>query len=210
MAATPDEIKYQSNLFAGMMTELKIRLFSMRQLVKDNQLHHPQIIHEICDLQIRMCCEVVALACLMAHEDIASARAQKAYEPSVMMKGLELLHPDFFPKPAKVEWADSVGRGQFHIAPGNPSAITQKEVVKLWSSLGGRLHRGTLKALRSGERPVQSEYPEVDQQIAKFEALLEHHYVISRDRSWVFLCNGRLDEPTEHVECWLASAVAVE
>ena len=63
------------------------------------------MVGEVCFLQIRMICELLAFACLVAHEDIKAARAPKFTNEShaaTILRKLEELHADFFPRRIEV------------------------------------------------------------------------------------------------------------
>jgi hypothetical protein len=58
-------------------------------------------IQEFCVLEIRMVCELIALACVVAHgDDIAdSNKLEKEWQAGRIVSALERLHPGFFPVP---------------------------------------------------------------------------------------------------------------
>jgi hypothetical protein len=63
----------------------------------------PKIIaFELCFLQLRMTCELIALGCLVAHGDLSAVKSKhlkKAYNPNEIIKELQRLHFDFYPVP---------------------------------------------------------------------------------------------------------------
>jgi hypothetical protein len=64
------------------------------------------IVREVRFLQLRMLCELIALACLMAHGDIpavqASKKLSKEYSADKIIGQLDALHPNFYPYPVLV------------------------------------------------------------------------------------------------------------
>jgi hypothetical protein len=51
-----------------------------------------------------MLCELIALSCLVAHGDIQLPRQlRKAYAADDMLKQLEALHPNYYPRPQRRE-----------------------------------------------------------------------------------------------------------
>jgi hypothetical protein len=58
---------------------------------------------EFCYFQLRIICELIALACLTAHGDIQgtkSNRLQEAYQADLIIKALTKLHAKFYPVPS--------------------------------------------------------------------------------------------------------------
>jgi hypothetical protein len=86
------------------MEELKRR----RNIIADvlaSKINLPQgIAIELCYLQLRVICELIALGCLAAHGDIPATRSgkmRKAYAPNTILTELLRLHPQFYPVPGK-------------------------------------------------------------------------------------------------------------
>lgn len=55
---------------------------------------------EFCFLQLRMLCELIALGCLTAHGDLEAGKLKKSHKADQIIRRLEVLHPDFYPKAA--------------------------------------------------------------------------------------------------------------
>src|SRR5262245_54958017 len=92
-------------LYAGLMEEAKARLHAVEHAINGRLgLASAQIIREFCYLQFRLLCEVIALGCLTAHGDITHAsKLRKEYAADKIIKQLEELHPEFYPRPARRE-----------------------------------------------------------------------------------------------------------
>src|ERR1019366_9455022 len=87
-------------LYLGLMEEIKFRFGTISRITQGDLPLPPKAIQEYCLLQIRMVCELISLACLVAHGDISkSNRLTKTYQADKIISELETLHPDFFPKP---------------------------------------------------------------------------------------------------------------
>ena len=68
------------DLYADLMEEVKIRLSCIEIAVSGKLFLPSKIVEEICYLQLRMLCELIALGCLTAHGDIAKSKSlQKAW-----------------------------------------------------------------------------------------------------------------------------------
>lgn len=75
MATSRDQ--KQMNLYANLMDEVKVRFDCINRAVLGHTGYPAPIVREICWLQVRMICELVALSCLVAHGDIASLQSHK-------------------------------------------------------------------------------------------------------------------------------------
>jgi hypothetical protein len=65
------------NLYGGIMEEVKIRLNCIAMAAAGaTGLPHP-LARELCFLQLRMICELIALGCLVAHGDIEATKVNK-------------------------------------------------------------------------------------------------------------------------------------
>src|ERR1700689_5024190 len=61
---------------------------------------------ELCYLQLRMICELIALSSLLAHGDIEAVSTRKTltrYEADWILDRLFAIHPDFYPQPIRLE-----------------------------------------------------------------------------------------------------------
>jgi hypothetical protein len=86
------------DLYASVMDEIRRRGDALNSLGSGGFAGLPSIIAaEVCYLQLRLTCELIAIACLVAHGDIEGSRTgrmQKAYEADWTMNNLERLHPE--------------------------------------------------------------------------------------------------------------------
>jgi hypothetical protein len=90
--------------YSELMTEIKERLAVMNGILNDQKGLPDWAAIEFMQLQIRMICELLALACLVAHGDVKgtrSGRLPKAYEADFILNTLEKLHPYFYPRPSR-------------------------------------------------------------------------------------------------------------
>ena len=88
--------------YAAIMDEVKIRLDDINMLIGNRGGLAGHVVAESCYLQLRMCCELIALGCLVAHGDIEATKSkglQKVYSAEKIIQVLAKLHPDFYPEP---------------------------------------------------------------------------------------------------------------
>jgi len=162
------------DLYKVLMFESARRIEAVNFILAGGTRLSEGIIRELCYLQLRMLCEAIALACLVAHGDIAEAhtrRFEREWSADKIIKQLEALNPHFFPQQAE-------------FAPGSikantkPNALKKSELLDLYNKCGGLLHRGTLKKLAStspfGER---INAPDIVNWTQKIEDLLGSHII---------------------------------
>lgn len=190
MTITPQEDQI-SGIYVNLMAEIRDRLRSLDRS-RHAELAKPlfgedYLAAEYSMLQLRMVCELIALACVVAHGDMPVTRSGKfknEYSADVIFKKLGDFHPDFFPKPIK----SVPGRFGFPDLQGHDDGMIKDEMVKLYRYVLDRLHRDRVKNILSGKRRLY-DYKYLDESITKLVWLLnEHIIVLSREdgrRAWV-------------------------
>lgn len=158
----PAEEKLQSQqIYQSLMVEAKARIASINVLTGDQRGIPSPIVREFDILQIRMLCEIVGLACLVAHGelvDLASANLKKQYAPGQIFAALGELHADFYPVPMTPQKVE----GGWHFAEyEGPAYATKEELPQIWAKCGDVLHRGSLKNLIKAKNPLQNEFADV-------------------------------------------------
>lgn len=143
-----------ARLYGELMKEVKYRIEAIDHVLAKRVPLRNKICEELCYLQLRMICEVMALACLVIHGDVKGAQGsqiQKAYQADWIMRTLAELHPNFYPRPMRAQDEPATEPG------GLPSVIavtegflTQAEHVRLYQLCGDKLHRGRAKNLMKG------------------------------------------------------------
>ena len=147
------------SLYGALMEEVKVRLSSLDS-ARAARIGIPgAILREFCFLQLRMLCELVALACLAAHGDIQGTTSlRKKYAADEIIKRLESLHPAFYPSPITLKGAGSETRLATPIESG---FLTKDELLSLYGRCGGTLHRGTLKKLLSEQTQSRADFRDI-------------------------------------------------
>src|ERR1700688_2179036 len=158
-----------------LMEELKRR----RNIIADvsqSKYGLPQgIAVELCYLQLRMICELIALGCLAAHGDIPATRSGKmrtAYAPETILDELERLHPAFYPVPG-AQLRSENGR-PIEVRSIKSGYLTKDDLPALWAECGNVLHRGSMKNIR---RPFVVDFKKIAQWDRKLLTLLSHHQI---------------------------------
>jgi len=108
---------------------------------------------EFAFLQLRMICELIALACLTAHgEVLGAAQLRGSYDADEIIKSLEGLHPDFYPKPSK-QAPKKDASGVWRNTPITSGFLTKAELLELYGRCANYLHRGSLKKIQANKSP---------------------------------------------------------
>jgi hypothetical protein len=167
-----------------LMWEIKQRTKIIRRLVNAEIGPLPaKVLEEFCYLQLRMICEVIALACLVIHGDLKpKADLLKTYKADWIMSELGKLHPKFYPRP--LEGLRPKGSGMEMIYRDPSEYLTKDELRDLWSRESGTvLHRGNVKNVLK-DRPPQ--IAKIVNWIQKVIKMVEAHTLITADEEWVY------------------------
>src|SRR5687767_7728977 len=92
-----------NKLYCDLMEDVKRRMDVIKDVI-EKKIPLPNIVaFELCYLQLRKICELIARACLAAHGDIPESRGQLSgkYHAGEIITRLEALHPDFYPRPGR-------------------------------------------------------------------------------------------------------------
>jgi hypothetical protein len=192
-------------LYSDLMGEVRLRIDAInRGLAGTLGLKGP-LVREFCFLQFRMICELIALASLTAHGDIATVRRpklQKEWSAEKIIEALSGMHPDFYPEPVRETPGRPPVRTEF--VPIEEEFLTKADLISLIGKCGNILHRGSIKKLLSNNTPVQTNFPEIQSIAQKIANLVSVHRVslITPGRLYVciFLADGR-------VQTYLAEAI---
>ena len=138
--------------------------------------------YELCYLQFRLICELIALSSLAVHGDIPATRAgrlTKAYQADAILNALEKLHPDFYPRPTKqVIGADGKVK---KVEPIPSGFLTKPELLALYRECGDLLHRGTLRTIKPR---TAGDFTKIMEISTKIITLLNHHQIAFSDRNY--------------------------
>jgi hypothetical protein len=176
-------------LYCDLMEEIKRRT-DVVYTITQGRVAVPEIVGvELTYLQLRMICELIALACLTAHGDVPETKAKrltKAYNADQIMKALENLHPGFYPVPGR-QVHNRAGK-VVEVIPVDEPHLTKQELQRLYGECGNFLHRGNIEQFMKGRGlPKLSE---LEAWIKKIAVLLNHHQIqlLDPDRQlWVIM-----------------------
>lgn len=163
-------------LYCDLMEEIKRRIEVIRS-VTDVQVKVPIIVGlELCYLQLRMICELIALACLTVHGDVPATKAKRltrAYNADQILKNLERLHPAFYPVPGR-QILNSAGKPVEVVKVTEPY-LNKKELQQLCGECGDFLHRGNIEQFMKSSRSPN--FNRIGEWVKKTMTLLNHHQI---------------------------------
>jgi hypothetical protein len=176
-------------LYCELMEEIKRRT-EVIQNVTSARVQVPMIVGlELCYLQLRMICELIALACLTVHGDVPATKAKrltKAYNADQIVKNLERLHASFYPIPSR-QVHDSNGKVIEVVKVLEPH-LNKPELQSLYGECGDFLHRGNVEQIMKGRK--MPEFARIDEWLKKITTLLNHHQIQLIDEAsqlWVIM-----------------------
>ena len=193
----PETSDERARVYLHCMLEIKERL----KLIEDTAaLKAPALFRkEICYLQLRYICELVAMALLTAQGDFKTQRAfTTEYSPPKIFAELVKLYPHFFPQPAAIT---SVGN-EHHVQAGEkPGAYSEKELVDLWQKAGSHLHRASYKHYLNKTFGPAPDLSEIQSHVTGLVQLLECHILhVQTNLAYPLLLNVIMDNGEGEIE----------
>jgi hypothetical protein len=170
------------------MYEARHRIDFLLRLCADDYKLPEQPAYELGYLQLRLICEIIALACLAVHGDVPGARSTKirsAHEADKILNSLERLHNDFYPQPGTFEPHPPTSGRIF--VPSKADYMSKPELVRLYRECAGHLHRGDYEGAGDFWKKDVDLKP-IHNATLKIMALLNFHkisFLGSNDELWV-------------------------
>ena len=177
--------------YCNLMEEIKRRVAIIKNIT-EGLMPLPRIVaYEICYLQLRMVCELIVLACLVAHDDLPEAKGKKlskAYNVDAIIKQLEKLHSSFYPVPGRQICNAQTGRPE-RVESIIQGYLKKEDLLRLYGECGDVLHRGNLRRILSGKQK-EIGFEKISAWVRKITTLLNHHQIqlIREDKMfWVLM-----------------------
>lgn len=175
-------------LYLGIMEEIKVRIGQIGRVTAGDIPLPPRAIQEFCLLQVRMVCELIALACLHAHGDDVtdSSKLAKEWQAGRIVSTLGRLHRLF---PVPVTMSPTSDPKGWHFTPVESGYLSKSELLELYGNCGRELHRGSLKnLLNPSSFPAPMDFATIDVWVNKIYALLDKHQVRLASGNVVIVC----------------------
>ena len=171
-------------IYAGFMHEVKLRLASinaaLNRIAEAGETETAFLDAELCYLQLRMCCEVIALAALVAHSEMPEANTKallKSWNADLIFDRLTGVNEHCYPVPLKTVALPS-GEKQLQRIEG--PYLTRGDLKSVYHSCGENLHRGVLLQVLEGKRRSYDIQP-IRDWFESIRQLLEQHAVLLPD-----------------------------
>jgi hypothetical protein len=175
---TEEMIRHDNgDLYCGLMVALKYRLDFVAcnyQLKAQGKIVAPSspLIFESSLLQLRFCCELLALGCIAMHTDVpATNKLRKEYNAEKIIKVFGHLKPEFFPRavdPNQIVIGTLAGQALL------PGALTKQEFLKAYSHFGDVLHAGVFEDYKA-KKQKNYDWREIEDFRVKLMMLLRFH-----------------------------------
>jgi hypothetical protein len=193
----------QDPKYTDLMQEIKERLYSIEDVLSERTELHGPLAYEFCFLQLRIICECISYACVIAHayiEELQAPKFQKEWSADALMKALDRLHQDFYPKPRKM----TITNDGVHLDEISVPYLTRTDLKKLNGICGDKLHGGSPE--KYAFNPIPERLAADRQTIIDFGnkvfRLMESHLMKHRNEARYILCRFR--ERGVPVEVWFA------
>jgi hypothetical protein len=181
------------NNYALLMEEVKQRIGWLNAILSGKIELPNAALQEFGFLQLRIICELIALACLTAHEDIPATRTKRLLEEwnaTNILKRLEQLHPDFYPKPVSIR---DIGPGRKHFDDITSGFLSKAELISLYARCSDLIHRGSVSKLLIPKSPWPLDKTEMTNWAQKIATLLRDHFIGHLGGETYLLC--KMDNP---------------
>ena len=169
------------NLYAKLMDRVKVRMAAISGLLRTEHPWPPAITQDSCYLQLRLVCETIAVACLVAHGDVASRKLRGEYQADKILNALERLHPRFYPRP-HIERL--IGPGRHRIEVLGSGHLTKADFIAIYRKCGDALHIGSLNKVQAIEQV--NELEDIDGACIRIADLLSAHHISLSDGKSIF------------------------
>lgn len=175
-------------LYCLLMEEVRVRLDIVNLTYQNNNNLPPAMVREICYLQFRFICEIIALACLVAHGDLPEVEALKdTYEPGKIIKRLEQVKPFFYPQPMDMVKNEELKQTILKGSCDRPH-LTQQELPVLWGRAGDVLHRSPMVKVLSKKKKVPGDFADIFDWSSKIVGLVSTHWItLEENKKGIFV-----------------------
>lgn len=170
--------------YLDILAEIKLRQNVVLRALNGEITLPAKIIEETCTLQFRMIAELLAIGCLILHEDLVATKAgtlTTSRSASQIFHKLAFLHDDFFPQPLKLE-RDCESKFVWQNLEG-PFMTRQMLINAYEKKIAPALHRGESRKIFKADRPV--DFARIASWHEGIYRLLDRHTVISPDRQHI-------------------------
>lgn len=182
----------QDPRYADLMQEIKERMYAIEDVLSGRTALQGPLAHEFCFLQLRIICECISYACVIAHayiKELQNPKFQKEWSADMLMKKLGGLHQDFYPKPRTMV----VTKGNVQLSEIDTPYLTKANLRELNGICGAKLHRGSPEKYAFNPAPerLAADRQTIIDFSNKVFRLMESHLMTNRDQTRFILCQFR-------------------
>ncbi|PDQ18381.1 hypothetical protein CN311_25105 [Mesorhizobium sanjuanii] len=165
--------------YRGILVEIKYRVEAIDAILEGQLPLRGRIAEELCYLQLRMICELIAIGCLIIHGNLSAKKADllKSYKADWILRVLSEMHPKFFPTPLEPKDSDGSPPAWIHKTDG---FMRKGELIEFYNKhAGAKLHRGSARNILKSDGPL--DFPSIKRWRDKIVGLLNRHIITSPD-----------------------------
>lgn len=181
-------------VYRELLVEIKYRTEALDEILGKRVPLRAKIAEELCYLQLRMICEIIAIGCLVINAEIGAKKSAlfKTYKADWIMREMGKLHSRFYPIPLEKEDDTSQGGPPAWIHKKD-GFLTQRDLATLWAKCGDQLHRGKAKNVLEPDKELSFDKLQVWRN--RIVNLLNRHIITSPDQKHVcyFIMNDGQD-----------------
>ncbi|MBA4001225.1 hypothetical protein [Brevundimonas sp.] len=174
--------------YCALMLDVRVRNDAINNILVEPGLMPPRLVREFCYLQLRMIAELVALGCVVLHDQLPATQVKKLrkdYNADRILKDIEGYEPGFFPR--AIERVREVSPGHKEVEPVQPPVMTASDLRRIWGRTGDVLHWGTVNKMRE-RTDIDPKHKDVRLLQRKFVDLLSVHFVLTAKETQPFIC----------------------
>lgn len=198
------DIKKQLEQYVWCMQSIKHRIDFLGRLLLGNNdgvsTTHLLPDVEVGAVQLRKCLELIAMASITANESeykAAHDTFKKQWNASLIVKDIERINPDFYPKP--ILHKDTLDGHKIDLNPDG-DFLTKKQFIKLYEWCGARLHAlNPYREDRDEGAKYINDLHDIEQARQRIIRLLSQHRVVLTDDRTEIWClmesSGRNGKP---------------
>ena len=168
--------------YANIMEEIHHRLLVIERAVKAKpaDLVDQIAFSDLCCLQFRKVFEAIALGCLVAHGDRPEANRLRSdvYRADRLLKGLEKLGADFYPRPCRIIHDRANQQARIQDAAGG-TWLTKEVLIRSYFDFDHLMHVRTLTRRSRNAEIFSSD--SLTNILTRTRLLLWNHYIQLRD-----------------------------
>jgi hypothetical protein len=183
MSAKEDAIVDQ---YCTLMGEVRVRLDLVNNCLAGQYGLPVPAARELCYLQFRMICELIALCGITAHGHLASKEMRDSWSAESIIKSLAESHPRFYPRPILRSKPKPPATFAFSLRK-RADYLTQKEMVALIPKCGAVLHRGSMKNYQK-RKPVKNAFADIRDIGQKILNLVNSHQITMLNPGKLYVC----------------------